>query len=56
VVYPNGDLVGLDAAKHTVWHTETAGHSNARLAVQNDGNLVLYDPHDTVLWASNTSG
>jgi hypothetical protein len=30
-------------------------HPNARLVLQDDGNLVIFDQHDNQLWTSNTS-
>jgi hypothetical protein len=40
-----------------VWATNTGGRgSNCRLAMQHDGNLVMYTPSNQVIWASNTSG
>jgi hypothetical protein len=37
-----------------VWASNTANHSGAYLALQNDGNLVVYNTNRTPLWASNT--
>ena len=37
-----------------VWATNTAGFPGARLLVQNDGNVVVYDTADVPRWASNT--
>jgi hypothetical protein len=34
-----------------VWASATAGHPGAYLVVQNDGNLVIYDPQGKALWA-----
>lgn len=36
-----------------IWHSNTAGRDNVILAMQNDGNLVLYrgDP----VWATSTT-
>lgn len=35
----------------SVWDTNTQGHPNARMVLQNDGNLVIRDANDSVLWA-----
>jgi hypothetical protein len=32
------------------------GAAPRRLALQDDGNLVLYDAHNRVLWQTNTAG
>ena len=34
-----------------VWSTDTDGNPGSRLAVQNDGNVVIYDRYNRVLWA-----
>jgi hypothetical protein len=41
-----------------VWSTNVPeqGAAPRRLALQNDGNLVLYDAHNLVLWHTNTAG
>ena len=53
---PDGNLVvyytttpGLQEI--AVWDTNTQGHPNARLVVQDDGNVVIYDSNNRVLWA-----
>lgn len=56
----DGDLV-LTRGGVVVWRTDTAGHPGAALAMQHDGNLVLYaDPEDGVLgraiWTAETDG
>jgi hypothetical protein len=37
-----------------VFSTGTGGHPGSRLVVQNDGNVVIYTPDGTALWATNT--
>jgi hypothetical protein len=39
-----------------VWATGTQKHPGAYFVVQDDGNLVIYSPEKTPLWASNTYG
>ena len=34
----------------------STGHAGAHLAVQDDGNLVVYGPGVKALWAANTYG
>ncbi len=46
VWYPNQNT--------TQWATFTSGYPGAYVAVQNDGNLVLYSSSSAALWASNT--
>ena len=38
------------------WSTGTYGHPGARLALQSDGNLVVYDTRGVALWNSGTYG
>ncbi len=37
-----------------LWASGTHGHSGATLAVQTDGNLVVYAPGGHAVWASGT--
>jgi hypothetical protein len=37
-----------------VWSSGTAGNPGAYLAMQTDGNLVVYSPADVSLWSSGT--
>lgn len=45
-------------ATTSVWSNKVpeAGAAPRRLALQNDGNLVLYDAHNLGLWQTNTAG
>ncbi|MBP2267555.1 hypothetical protein J3A64_003019 [Pseudarthrobacter sp. PvP004] len=47
VVYKNGV---------PLWHTRTNGRNASMLAVQGDGNIVMYGQSMNVLWQTNTSG
>jgi hypothetical protein len=38
-----------------VWDSRTEGHDNAVLAVQDDGNLVIYDTLGTPIWFTGTN-
>jgi hypothetical protein len=55
----DGNFVVYTPQSAPIWHSDTAGHSGAYLAVQDDGNLVLYDDSCTganhSCWASGTS-
>lgn len=42
--------VVYDAVGNPQWSTGTVGNANARLVVQNDGNLVLYSSGGQPLW------
>jgi hypothetical protein len=55
VLRPDGNLivVGADGG---VWWTHTAGHPDASLTLQTDGNLVLYSHRHRALWNSGTEG
>jgi hypothetical protein len=44
-----------DGTANRIWATNTAGHRNSRLRVQDDGNMVLYQG-STPFWATNTVG
>jgi hypothetical protein len=39
-----------------VWASGTAGNDGASLAVQNDGNVVIYSASGAALWATGTNG
>ena len=46
----DGNLVIYDGQGLAVWATSTAGNSNARLILQDDGNVVLYSAANQPLW------
>ena len=57
VVQTDGNAVLYATRTHRArWTTNTLGTAPERLAMQPDGNLVLYGPDDDTLWASNTAG
>ncbi len=43
------------ATPDVLWHSGTGGHRNAYLAVQDDGNVVVYES-GAALWNSGTAG
>jgi hypothetical protein len=47
----DGNFVVYQGTK-PLWSTSTGGHPGASLAVQDDGNLVVYGKDKKVLWAS----
>jgi hypothetical protein len=47
----DGNLVVYRGTK-ALWSTSTGGHAGASLAVQDDGNLVIYGKDHRVVWAS----
>lgn len=51
----DGNLVLSGKDNHPYWNTGTAGHPGARLELQDDGNLVIYQG-GTALWSSQTNG
>ncbi len=53
-VQTSGDLTLKDLSGQTIWNTGTTG-MNMVLAIQNDGNVVLYEG-GTPRWATNTNG
>lgn len=57
VMQEDGNLVFYNASNGTpLWASNTAGNPGSYLAVQNDGNSVVYNANGTPLWASNTAG
>jgi hypothetical protein len=38
------------------WASNTRGHHDCHLTMQNDGNLVIYNSSGKAVWASNTVG
>jgi len=53
VMQDDGNAVLVDAQNRPIWATATNGHPGARLVVQNDGNMVIYQGNDAV-WNSET--
>jgi len=50
----DGNLV-LYGPSGALWDAHTAGHGGARLAVQDDCNLVIYASNGAVLWSTGTA-
>jgi len=44
------------ASRRLLWESGTAGRGAARLKMQDDGNLVIYDDLQQPLWDSGTAG
>jgi hypothetical protein len=40
----------------SLWASNTLGTNGTRVIMQDDGNLVIYDPQEHPVWASNTAG
>jgi hypothetical protein len=53
IMQEDGNFVLYDTAGSPVWATDTSGHPGAHLAVQEDGNLVVY-LGNRALFATNT--
>jgi hypothetical protein len=51
----DGNLV-MRSGSTTMWQSNTAGSGGTVLVMQYDGNLVLYRPDGTAVWASQTWG
>ncbi|KAK1416395.1 hypothetical protein QVD17_32186 [Tagetes erecta] len=47
-----GDMVLKDKDGNTVWTTNTAGKSVVGMNLTDNGNLVLFDDHNLVVWQS----
>jgi len=53
----SGNLeVWNNAERRLLWQSGTAGRGAAKLAMQPDGNLVIYDHQRQALWNSGTGG
>ncbi len=46
VIYKNGNI--------PTWASQTPGHPNSRLLLQNDGDLVIYQNGNIPIWATGT--
>lgn len=55
VMQSDGNFVEYDASGRALWATGTGGRAGAFIAMQGDGNLVVYHGGRAV-WASNTAG
>lgn len=51
----DGALVGIDTNGNVQWDSGTGGHARSILALQDDGNLVIYQG-PIPIWATNTDG
>ncbi|MFL5238030.1 MAG: lectin [Rhizomicrobium sp.] len=43
-------------SRRLLWHSATRGRNAARMVMQDDGNLVIYDKRGRPLWATGTEG
>jgi hypothetical protein len=46
----------ISVARSLLWQSGTKSSAVARLAMQEDGNLVIYDKRHQPLWSSGTDG
>lgn len=51
-----GGWLTVSAGQTYLWSSNNAGSAGAYLAVQDDGNMVIYSRDDVALWATNTVG
>ena len=51
----DGNLVTYEFGGKSTWASHTSGRPGAYLAVQDDGNVVVYDG-SKALWATDTDG
>lgn len=59
VMHANGNAVlyrPSPGGRVPLWATDTAGNPGARLVMEEDGNLVVYDVSDRVLWTNQQRG
>jgi len=47
----DGNLYIFDEGKQIVWFTNKGRNPNSHLAVQDDGNIVIYRPDGSVVWS-----
>ena len=45
-----------NASRNLLWQSGTGGREASKLAMQTDGNLVIYDARHKPVWASGTHG
>jgi hypothetical protein len=55
IFQPNGELVIYKQA-YPIWSSGTHGNPGAILAVQEDGNLAIYNKYRKPVWATGTNG
>jgi hypothetical protein len=51
----DGNFVCYDQSGHAFWATRTWGHPGSYIVLQDDGNLCLYSPNNSLLWQSGTN-
>ena len=55
VMQTNGNLTVLDSAGATLWSSNShASGCSSELAVQDDGDVVIYGPQDQAVWSTGT--
>lgn len=58
IIHPDGNFALYNTSNQPVWDLFSAAQIPSRpgayLRVQDDGNLVLYDPYSGAVWSSNT--
>lgn len=54
IVGAGGDVTLRTSSGRIVWSTKSAATAPATLAIQDDGNLVLYAQNQSVLWSKNS--
>ncbi|MEV0323106.1 hypothetical protein ACIBKX_33715 [Streptomyces sp. NPDC050658] len=55
-VKPGAEANQVRHAPFTLHHNQSVSSDTARLVMQSDGNLVIYDEFNRARWASNTVG
>lgn len=55
VMDPEGNFAVYDGATR-LWSSNTHGNPGSALVVQDDGNVVIYSPGGTPIWATGTDG
>ena len=56
ILQPGGNLILMDLVhRRPIWASGSDQHPGSRLVVQDDGNVVLYDPANTPVWDTRTA-
>lgn len=50
----DGNFVVVSSTDQPLWSSMTAGNPGSHLIMQDDGNLVIYDPHNVAIWSTGT--
>ena len=52
-VMKDRDFMVYETSSTTLWSSDTPGHPGAYVVIENNGLLIVHDPDDLLLWASD---